>query len=98
MGVVVRRYIDILTISINFSYSTGISSFFSSSIPTSLFIFKNNNFRSCSDIQVDMNNYSNLGIKHGKLTIIICNAHSNSSSSNSTTWPCSCQCDAECFS
>ena len=41
MGVVVRRYIDILTIIINFPYSTCISSFFSSSIPTSLFIFKN---------------------------------------------------------
>ena len=40
MGVVVRRYIDILTIIINFSYSTCISSFFGSSIPTSLFIFK----------------------------------------------------------
>ena len=39
MVVVVRRYIDILTIIINFSYSTCISSFFSSSIPTSLFIF-----------------------------------------------------------
>ena len=36
MGVVVRRYIDILTIIINFSYSTCISSFFGSSIPTSL--------------------------------------------------------------
>ena len=32
-------YIDILTI-INFPYSTCISSFFGSSIPTSLFIFK----------------------------------------------------------
>ena len=41
MGVVVRRYIDILTIIINFSYSTCISSFFGSSIPTSLLIFKN---------------------------------------------------------
>ena len=40
MGVVVRRYIDILTIIINFPYSTCISSFFASSIPTSLFIFK----------------------------------------------------------
>ena len=38
VGVVVRRYVDILTI-IN-SYSTYISSFFGSSIPTSLFIFK----------------------------------------------------------
>ena len=33
MGVVVRRYIDILTIIINFPYSTCISSFFGSSIP-----------------------------------------------------------------
>ena len=40
VGVVVRRYIDILTIVINFPYSTCISSFFGSSIPTSLFIFK----------------------------------------------------------
>ena len=40
MGVVVSRYIDILTIIINFPYSTCISSFFGSSIPTSLFIFK----------------------------------------------------------
>ena len=40
MGVVVRRYLDILTIMINFPYSTCISSFFGSSIPTSLFIFK----------------------------------------------------------
>ena len=40
MGVVVRRYIDIPTIIINFTYSTCISSFFGSSIPTSLFIFK----------------------------------------------------------
>ena len=39
MGVVVRRYIDILTIIINFPYSTCISSFFGSNIPTSLFIF-----------------------------------------------------------
>ena len=41
MGIVVRRYIDILTIIINFPYSTCISSFFGNSIPTSLFIFKN---------------------------------------------------------
>ena len=47
MGVVVRRYIDILTIIINFPYSTCISSFFGSSIPTSLFIFKMF-FRSCN--------------------------------------------------
>ena len=40
MGAVVRRYIDILTIIINFPYSTCISSFFGSDIPTSLFIFK----------------------------------------------------------
>ena len=39
MGIVVRRYIDILTIIFNFPYSTCISSFFGSSIPTS-FIFK----------------------------------------------------------
>ena len=46
MGAVVRRYIDILTILIiNFPYSTCISSFFRSSIPTSLFIFMF--FRSC---------------------------------------------------
>ena len=46
MAVVVRRYIDILTIIINFPYSTVISSFFGSSIPTSLFILKMF-FRSC---------------------------------------------------
>ena len=41
MGLVVRRYIDILTIIINFPYSTCINSFLGgSSIPTSLFIFK----------------------------------------------------------
>ena len=40
VGVVVRRYINILTIIINLPYSTCISSFFGSSIPTSLFIFK----------------------------------------------------------
>ena len=40
VSVVVRRYIDILTIIIHFPYSTCIRSFFSSSIPTSLFIFK----------------------------------------------------------
>ena len=40
VGVVVRRYIDILTININFPYSTYITSFWGSSIPTSLFIFK----------------------------------------------------------
>ena len=46
MGVVVlRRYIDILTIIINFPYSTCISCFFGSSIPT-LFI-KKMFFRSC---------------------------------------------------
>ena len=43
--VVLRRYIDILII-INFPYSTCITSFFGSSIPTSLFIFKMF-FRSC---------------------------------------------------
>ena len=40
VSVVVRRYIDILIIIINFPYSTCIRSFFGSSIPTSLFIFK----------------------------------------------------------
>ena len=40
MGVVVRRYIDILTIIINFPYSPCISSFFGSSIPTSLLFFR----------------------------------------------------------
>ena len=37
---VVKRYIDILTIIINFPYSTCINSFFGSSILTSLFILK----------------------------------------------------------
>ena len=40
LGVVIRRYIDILIIIINFPYSTCIRSFFGSSILTSLFIFK----------------------------------------------------------
>ena len=40
MGVVVRKYIDILIIIITFPYSTCISSFFGSSIPTSVFILK----------------------------------------------------------
>ena len=40
MGVVVRRYIDILIIIITFPYSTCISSFWGRSIPTSLFILK----------------------------------------------------------
>ena len=42
MGVV-RRYVDILTVIINFPYSTCISSFFGSSIdiPTSFFHLKN---------------------------------------------------------
>ena len=40
VGVVIRRYIDIHIIIINFPYSTCIRSFFSSSILTSLFIFK----------------------------------------------------------
>ena len=39
VGVVIRRYIDILIIIINFPYSTCIRSFFGSSILTSLFIF-----------------------------------------------------------
>ena len=46
VGVVVRRYIDILTIINNFPNSTCISSFLGSSIRTSLFIFKMF-FRSC---------------------------------------------------
>ena len=46
VGVVIRRYIDILIIIINFPYSTCISFFFGSSILTSLFIFKMF-FRSC---------------------------------------------------
>ena len=39
VGVVVKRYIDILIIIITFSNTTSISSFFGSSIPT-LFIFQ----------------------------------------------------------
>ena len=39
VSVVIRRYIDILIIIINFPYSTCITSFFGSSILTSLFIF-----------------------------------------------------------
>ena len=48
MGVVVRRYIDILTIIINFPYSTCISYFLGSSIPTSSLTFKIF-FRSCKN-------------------------------------------------
>ena len=40
VGVVIRRYIDILIIIINFPYSTCIRPFLGSSILTSLFIFK----------------------------------------------------------
>ena len=40
VGVVIRRYIDILIIIINFPYSTCIGSFFGSSILTFLFILK----------------------------------------------------------
>ena len=40
VSVCCRRITDILTIIINFPYSTCISSFFGSSIPTSLFILK----------------------------------------------------------
>ena len=40
VGVVVRRYIDILTIIINFPYYTCISSFFGRSIPTCCSFFK----------------------------------------------------------
>ena len=50
VGVVVRRYIDILIIIINFPYSTCIRSFLGSSILTSLFIFKMF-FRSCNIVQ-----------------------------------------------
>ena len=39
MGVVVRRYIDILTIIINFPYSTCISSFLAAASLLLLFIF-----------------------------------------------------------
>ena len=38
MDVVVRRYIDVLIIIITFPYSTCISSFFGSSIPTYFFV------------------------------------------------------------
>ena len=48
VSVVIRRYIDILIIIINFPYSTCIRSFFGSSILTSLFIFKMF-FRSCKN-------------------------------------------------
>ena len=48
VGVVVRRYIEILIIIINFPYSTCIRSFFGSSILTSLFILKMF-FRSCKN-------------------------------------------------
>ena len=38
VGVAIKRYVDILIMIITFPYSTCISSFFGSSIPTSLFI------------------------------------------------------------
>ena len=58
MGVVVRRYhVDILTIINNFPYSTCISSFFGSSIPTSLFILKCF-FRSCFFVFLTIKRYS----------------------------------------
>ena len=63
MGAVVRRYIDILTIIINFPYSTCISSFFGSSIPTSLFIFKMF-FRSCLHVCYICTIYSKLYSKN----------------------------------
>ena len=44
MGVVVRRYIDILTIIINFPYSTCISSFFCSHIPIYFFVHLKKSF------------------------------------------------------
>ena len=50
VSVVIRRYIDILIIIINFPYSTCIRSFFGSSILTYLFIFKMF-FRSLSIIE-----------------------------------------------
>ena len=52
---VVRRYIDILIIIINFPYSTCISSFFGSIIPISLLIFIMF-FRSCYVIFVQCYN------------------------------------------
>ena len=42
VGVVIRRYIDILIIIINFPYSTCIRSFFGNSILTCLLIFLKN--------------------------------------------------------
>ena len=51
VGVAIRRYIDILIIIITFPYSTCISSFFGSSIPTPLFIFKMF-FLSCLRIRI----------------------------------------------
>ena len=51
VGVVVRRYIDILIIITTSPYSTCISSFFGTSIPISLFIFKMF-FRSCIYIYI----------------------------------------------
>ena len=56
VGVVIRRYIDILII-INFPYSTCIRSFFGSSILTSLFIFKMF-FRSCKNKNKNKNKKS----------------------------------------
>ena len=57
MGVAVRRYIDILIIIITFPYSTCISSFFGSSVPISLFIFKNPSSTSKDDVKVNNRTY-----------------------------------------
>ena len=46
-GCCCRRYVDILTIIINFPYSTCISSFFGSSIPTTNLLIFVMFFRSC---------------------------------------------------
>ena len=53
VGVVIRRYIGILIIIINFPYSTCIRSFFGSSILTSLFILRIRIIESVDSISKD---------------------------------------------
>ena len=69
VSVVIKRYIDILIIIINFPYSTCIRSFFGSNILTSLFILKMF-FQSCRDVSDDACDVAcdNLVIQHYRFT------------------------------
>ena len=63
VGVVVRRYIDILIIIITFPYSTCINSFLGSSILTSLFILKLFLFL----FMLFLSDIANVGQRHSRL-------------------------------